>query len=357
MIRRIVGGFQQDFLPSRPFCRRSGGAERRRPFLPTISAQCAPAPWIVRAAQPILRRMSGPVPRLLPAETLRALSRRADAQGALRLAIHLAMLAGAGWLVAIAAGWAVVPAMLLLGIVQVTLFAPLHETMHLTAFASRRANAIVGWLVSCPSLLNWHFYAALHWDHHRFTQDPARDPELNPPPPADLPGYLARVSGFNFWRGRIEAIADAWRGDLSRYPFIAERARGRIAASLRWMSVFMAALSVGSTALVGWWAPLAFWIGPQLLGQPFLRLLLLAEHTGCTNDANGLTNTRTTLTNPLLRLLMWNMPYHAEHHLYPSIPFHRLPAAHRALKARLGVIQPGYARWHWRYLRGFLRAA
>jgi fatty acid desaturase len=63
------------------------------------------------------------------------------------------------------------------------------------------------------------------------------------------------------------------------------------------------------------------------------------------------------LTNPLLRLLMWNMPYHAEHHLYPAIPFHRLPAAHAALRERLGVIQPGYARWHWRYLLGFLRPA
>jgi hypothetical protein len=125
--------------------------------------------------------MSGSSSRLLPPETLRALTRRSDAQGALRLAIHLALLAGAGALVWRAQGWAIVPAMVLLGIVQVTLFAPLHETMHLTAFASRRVNAVVGWLVSCPSLLNWHFYAALHWDHHRFTQDPARDPELTPP--------------------------------------------------------------------------------------------------------------------------------------------------------------------------------
>ena len=46
-------------------------------------------------------------------------------------------------------------------------------------------------------------------------------------------------------------------------------------------------------------------------------------------DDNGLTNTRTTLTNGLMRLLMWNMPFHTEHHLYPSIPFHRLPDAMR----------------------------
>ncbi len=78
---------------------------------------------------------------------------------------------------------------------------------------------------------------------------------------------------------------------------------------------------------------------------------MLAEHTGCTQNRNGLTNTRTTLTNAAVRLLMWNMPYHAEHHLYPSIPFHRLADGHAALRARLGFVQRGYVRWHLRLLR------
>jgi len=51
---------------------------------------------------------------------------------------------------------------------------------------------------------------------------------------------------------------------------------------------------------------------------------------------------------------MWNMPFHAEHHLYPSIPFHRLADAHAMLRERLGVVQPGgYVRWNL----GLLRAA
>ena len=74
--------------------------------------------------------------------------------------------------------------------------------------------------------------------------------------------------------------------------------------------------------------------------------------TGCTQDRNGLTNTRTTLINAAVRLLMWNMPYHAEHHLYPSIPFHRLADAHGLIRARLGYLQPGYVRWN----AGFVRA-
>jgi fatty acid desaturase len=45
-----------------------------------------------------------------------------------------------------------------------------------------------------------------------------------------------------------------------------------------------------------------------------------------------------------VRFLMWNLPYHAEHHLYPSIPFHRLPAAHQWLRPHLRVVARGYAR-------------
>jgi fatty acid desaturase len=117
------------------------------------------------------------------------------------------------------------------------------------------------------------------------------------------------------------------------------------------MTVFVVALAALSAWLFGPWTPVLYWIGPQLLGQPFLRLYLLTEHTMCSEDDNGLTNTRTTLTNGLVRLLMWNMSYHAEHHLYPSIPFHRLPAAHEALRSRLGVIQNGYRRWHAGFIR------
>jgi fatty acid desaturase len=52
---------------------------------------------------------------------------------------------------------------------------------------------------------------------------------------------------------------------------------------------------------------------------------------------------------------MWNMPFHAEHHMYPSIPFHRLPAAHAAIRSRLGSLQPGYVRWNIDFIRNLLR--
>jgi fatty acid desaturase len=292
----------------------------------------------------------GRAAQLLSHEELRRLSRRSDARGAGRLAVHLLLIGGAGWLVAVAGGWTLLPAMLLLGIAQAALFAPLHETMHMTAFASRRANAVAGWLAACPSLLNWHFYTAFHLAHHRFTQDPARDPELAAPPPATLRAYLLRAAALPYWRRQAVLLRDAWRGDLSAYPYVSPRAAPDIIRSVRLMSACVLVCAALSVLLAGWRTPLEFWIGPQLLGQPALRLYLLTEHTLCSQDDDGLRNTRTTLTNALVRLLMWNMSYHAEHHLYPSIPFHRLPQAHLALRDRLAVLQHGYARWHRGYI-------
>ena len=52
------------------------------------------------------------------------------------------------------------------------------------------------------------------------------------------------------------------------------------------------------------------------------------------------------LTNGPVRLLMWDMPNHAEHHLYPSIPFHRPAEAHQHIKDRLGYLRNGYTRWN-----------
>ena len=90
------------------------------------------------------------------------------------------------------------------------------------------------------------------------------------------------------------------------------------------------------------WAPVTYWLLPMVCGQPVLRAILLAEHTGCSEDRNGLTNTRTTLASWPVRFLMWNMPYHAEHHLYPAVPFHRLPDLHRLIAERLRHVTPSY---------------
>jgi hypothetical protein len=77
-----------------------------------------------------------------------------------------------------------------------------------------------------------------------------------------------------YWRAdwlRLLVIADCWRGDLSRYPYVSAQAAPAIIASVRAMSVVMLGGSVVSALLFGWATPFVFWVLPQLLCQPFLR--------------------------------------------------------------------------------------
>ena len=107
----------------------------------------------------------------------------------------------------------------------------------------------------------------------------------------------------------------------------------------------LALLSLFWNSAVFW-----LWILPVLLAQPFLRLYLLAEHGDCPQVANMLENTRTTFTNRVVRFVAWNMPYHAEHHCYPAVPFHNLPALHDIAREQLQVTAPGYVAFSRDYL-------
>ena len=271
---------------------------------------------------------------------LKALSQRSDAKGLLQLASHAAALATTGALVVAAPGLWLLPAMALHGVVLIFLFAPLHETIHRTAFASRRPNDAVAWVCGALLVLPPAYFRAFHFAHHRYTQDSAKDPELATPKPSSPAGYLWTVSGLPYW---IERVTTSFKMAAGRVeaPFIAERQHAAVTREARWLLGIYAAVALVSAAL-GSTAALTLWIFPALLGQPFLRAYLLAEHTGCPLIPDMLKNSRTTRSNAVVRWLAWNMPYHAEHHAYPALPFHALPAAHQVLRDRIAVQMPGY---------------
>jgi fatty acid desaturase len=272
---------------------------------------------------------------------LRVFGQRSDARGAARFAIHLACIAATGTLVwlALSSWFLLVPAMLLHGLTLVTMFAPMHECTHRTAFASPAANAAVGWIAGLLSFYNSTFYRYFHAWHHRYTQDPARDPELMFPRAANRGAYLREISTIGFWRRRVTDYVQLALG-MAHLPFLPDSARRTVAISV---SVQLAIYLAGLIAVaMGFTTPLYFFFLPSLLAMPFMRAYLITEHTLCSRDQNFLTNTRTTLTVVPVRLLMWNMPFHAEHHLFPSVPFHRLPGLHDKLSDRFAHVAPGY---------------
>lgn len=283
---------------------------------------------------------------------LAALNVRSDARGLLHLAGHGTALLVSGIILSRAIGsWWVVPATVLHGAVLVSLFAPLHETIHRTAFRSRWLNDGLAWLFGLILVLPAAYFRYFHFAHHRHTQDPLNDPELASPKPATAAQWLLHVSGWHYWRAAIVGLVTHASGRVPEPFLAAPRAAARVIAEARLFLLTYALIAVVAVA-TGSWAPFTYWILPAVAGQPFLRLYLLAEHTGCALVPDMLANSRTTMTNAIVRFLAWNMPYHAEHHAFPSVPFHALPSLHRDLRPDLRVIAPGYIAVNRQILRG-----
>jgi fatty acid desaturase len=287
--------------------------------------------------------------------TLRSLSERSDRFGLLHLAGHLALLVATGSGVWLARGtpWLLlaVPAH---GAALIFLFAPLHETIHRTAFRSRWLNDAVAWFAGLVLMLPPSWFRQFHFAHHRWTQDAARDPELNPPRPATFPAWLWHVSGLPYWIAAVRGLLQRALGRIDD-AFVGARDRASTVAEARlFLATYTAILAVASM-LDGWHLLFWLWLIPVLAGQPLLRLYLLAEHWGCAMGPDMLRNTRTTLTWAPMRFLAWNMPFHAEHHAFPGVPFHALPRLHSCLAPHLHVLGPGYVHTTIEILQGIGR--
>lgn len=281
----------------------------------------------------------------LPPEVKASLTAPSDRAGLRHLAGHLGLILGLqALIVAQVPGWWAL--MLPLGVALVFLFTLEHECTHRTPFATPALNDWVGRACGLVLILPFEWFRYFHLAHHRWTNLPGQDPELNGPKPETRAAWAWHVSGLPYWAGMARVTLDLARGrGAERY--LPAPALPRIRAEARAM---LALYALAAASL--WLSPLLLWLWlvPVLLGQPFLRLYLLAEHGDCPQVADMFDNTRTTFTTALVRFLAWNMPYHTEHHVFPAVPFHRLPALHAQMRDHLRVTAPGYAAFTRAYL-------
>ena len=296
-----------------------------------------------------------PTARLSKAQ-LRELGVRRDGPGL----VHLGLQSGffcvsffaAGRLAAAGDPWAWI-AVALCGVSVLSFFPLLHEAGHQTAFERPFLNDLGTWLGALFMLQAPSFFQEFHWEHHRSTQDRDRDPEIANA--ADLLDgwptnpfvYLVLASGQPLMLAKLGfTVACALLPEsvwAPIFPFARASRRRRIAWESR-ITLLVLAVAAG----------IGFWLLPgfafALLAWPIAHVLLgfylMPEHTGLPNQGSQLERTRTITSNRAVRWLMWNMPFHAEHHLHPSIPFHALPAAHESLAPSLVNVCPGYRVFH-----------
>jgi fatty acid desaturase len=254
--------------------------------------------------------------------------------------IAAAMAVGARW------PWLIPLCVMVIGTRQLGLFILMHDAAHGLLHPDRKVNDVVAhWL--CSSTLR--DYRPYHLQHHRYVQQ-VEDPDLV----LSAPFPIARAS---LWR-------KVWR-DLSGQTFYKQRIRPllqrpavgsalqrnaqEVARDRRFWIGNALGLALFTAAGQGWvW--LLLWALPMVSWLPLVtRLRNIAEHALIGVDqADPLRQARTTRASWLERALIapyW-VNFHAEHHLFTSLPCWQLPRAHALLQAsgttaRMEV-QPGY---------------
>ncbi|MBL4768997.1 MAG: fatty acid desaturase [Rhodobacteraceae bacterium] len=234
------------------------------------------------------------------------------------------------------------------GILLVFLFTLSHECTHQTPFRSVWINEIIGNAIAPILALPFVWFRYFHLAHHKHTNDPDHDPELaGSGRPATRLSMLIYLSGWHYWRGNLRLLWSNATGRISAL-YLPKRRHFAMRREALLILIFygLAVISLFYTPIL-----LRIWIIPVLCGQPFLRLYLLAEHGLCPAVTDMLQNTRTTFTSRLIRALAWNMPYHAEHHCFPNVPFHKLPALNDITQEHLKSTSKGYSAFTADYVR------
>ena len=286
---------------------------------------------------------------LIEARRLKALSRRSDLLGWCQALSQLAVVGLAGYGIHTLWGsWWAAPVFLLQGVVLWGFgYAGQHELAHWTVFRSRALNDAFGHLASFLRLYPNSYQRFLHFTHHRHTKVAGLDPELLAQKPWTLWSYVNFVAGPAYWIAQVRNTVEHAAGHAPE-PFLREKERVVVIREARLYLLGYAAVVALSVYFESWAALICLW-GPMLIATPYYRFYVAAEHHGLPNDRNVIESTRTTRAGPIMRWLMWQMPYHTEHHLFPGVPFHKLGALSRELRERpdsklggIDEVAPGY---------------
>jgi fatty acid desaturase len=298
----------------------------------------------------------------VPRKRMKQLMRRADGPALRDTAIWLALLIASG----VAAGWfwgswACVPFFIVYGVLYGSASdSRWHEAGHGTAFRTSWLNDVLYQVASFMNMKEPTFWRWSHARHHTDTIIVGRDREIAAMRPPDLAKLIVNVVGLRdaFDTGVSVVRHAAGRISAEEASFIPAPERARVFWEARaWLAVYTAVgvLAIAVDSLL----PLMFVGLPTLYGRWLALLFGVSQHAGLAeNVLDHRLNARTIRMNPVFRFLYWNMNYHVEHHMFPMVPYHALPALHAEVAHDLPTPYPSLVAAYqeilptlWRQLR------
>jgi fatty acid desaturase len=204
--------------------------------------------------------------------------------------------------------------------------------------------------------LTWSNYIRFrvsHRRHHMFTAHYPQELEVV------LPKGMGKIDWlFAFLPNPIFLVSTLWghfrrslgmiRGQWERRLFPPRKVQMR-RRLIRWSRIVLLGHLALATLLIYFqlWPGLVLITGGVFLGSWLVPACTMPQHVGLQpNVPDFRLCTRTMYLGPVLRFLYWNMNYHIEHHMYASVPFHKLGRLHEAIRHDLPPVKKGlWANW------------
>jgi Na+-transporting NADH:ubiquinone oxidoreductase subunit F len=270
-------------------------------------------------------------------EKLRSLMERRNGPAIRDTLLWFALLGGTGYLAHRAWGtWWMLPTFFVYG----TLYGSVsdsrwHECGHRTAFKTAWMNDSVYFIAS---FMVWREAVSWRWSHIRHHSDTiivGRDPEIAFQRPIKARVPLKELLGLSSNPGETKKILlnVVGRFTADELDYLPESEHRKVIRTARiyvavWVAVVILSGAVRSVE------PLMFVLLPSFYGKWLLVAYGITQHAGLAEDSlDHRLNSRSLRMNRLHRYLYWNMNFHTEHHMFPSVPFHALPALSEATKA------------------------
>jgi fatty acid desaturase len=274
----------------------------------------------------------------LDPNVLRGLMRRTNGHGLLTLGAWIALCVATGYLVVASRhSWWVLPAMLLYGGVLSFAYAASHECAHGTAFKSRWLNEAVFWLTSLIFIEEPLYRRYSHAGHHTNTWFNGVDPQKPYGNPMTVLQYVIVTAGPSLYLDAARQLLRHGRGrftDAER-AFLPTSEIGKVARNSRIMGACYGTLLLSGLVFSSAWPFLLYFL-PRWLGGPIINSYINTQHMCMAEDLRDHRQTTRSIRSSWLgRVLYWNMNYHIEHHLYPSVPFHALPNLNGQIRTQL----------------------
>ncbi|HEY2205428.1 MAG TPA: fatty acid desaturase family protein [Pseudonocardia sp.] len=280
----------------------------------------------------------------VPRKRMKELMRRSDGPALRDTALWLGLMLASGVAGGLLWGtWWAVPCFLVYGVLYGSASdSRWHECGHGTAFRTRRYNDVVYQIASFmmmrdPTVFRWG-----HTRHHTDTLIVGRDPEIQVMRPARLAKVLANFVGLVDVPVALVTLVRHAAGRLGgeETTFVPEQERAKVYRTAR-ISLVIYLVAIAVAVATGSILPLMYVGGPRIYGTFMHVIYGWTQHAGMgENVLDHRLNTRTVRMCRINRFLYWNMNYHVEHHMFPIVPYHRLPELHEEIAYDLAPAYP-----------------